>query len=169
MGNLFQELKRRKVFRVAAVYAVVAWLLIEVTSTVLPTFDTPAWVNQTITLLFILGFPITLIMAWAYEITSEGIKTDAGAQPATAPAQSTDRNLIYLILALVVMVAGFQIADRFLTDQTSSSLAGNQASGSSDSSTNVVRSTLPLGDLRPILNFGTRFCLDSDSNCISGT
>ena len=52
MGNLFQELKRRKVFRVAAVYAVVAWLLIEVTSTILPTFDTPAWVNQSVTLLF---------------------------------------------------------------------------------------------------------------------
>ncbi len=69
MGNLFQELKRRKVFRVAAVYAVVAWLLIEVTSTILPTFDTPEWVNQTITLLLILGFPIALILSWAYEVT----------------------------------------------------------------------------------------------------
>ena len=106
MGNLFQELKRRKVFRVAAVYAVVAWLLIEVTSTILPTFDAPAWVNQTVTLLLILGFPIALILSWAYEVTPEGIKADAGAQPVTAPAQSTDRKLIYLILALVVMVAG---------------------------------------------------------------
>ena len=48
MGNLFQELKRRKVFRVAAVYAIVAWLLIQIAGEVLPTFNAPEWVNQTI-------------------------------------------------------------------------------------------------------------------------
>ena len=69
MGNLFQEIKRRKVFRVAAVYAVVAWLLIEVTSTILPTFDAPTWVNQSVTLLLILGFPIALILSWAFDLT----------------------------------------------------------------------------------------------------
>ncbi len=90
MGNLFQELKRRKVFRIAAVYAIVAWVLIEVADVVLPTFEAPAWVNQTIIFLFILGFPIALILAWAYEVTPEGIKADAGAQPVTAPAPSTD-------------------------------------------------------------------------------
>ena len=159
MGNLFHELKRRKVFRVAAVYAVVAWLLIEVTSTVLPTFDAPTWVNQTITLLLILGFPIALILSWAYEVTPEGIRTDAGAQPVAASVPSTDRNLIYLILVLVVMVAGFQIADRFLTDQTGSSVASNQTSSSSDSNTRVVRSTLPLGELLPVRGLGIRTVL----------
>ena len=74
MGKLFKELKRRKVFRVAAVYAVVAWVLIQVSDVVLPTFEAPVWVNQTIIFLFILGFIPTLIAAWAYEITPEGVK-----------------------------------------------------------------------------------------------
>ena len=64
MGKLFEELKRRKVFRVAAVYAVVAWLLIEVTSTILPTFEAPTWVNQTLIFIFILGFPLAIILAF---------------------------------------------------------------------------------------------------------
>ena len=114
MGSLFQELKRRKVFRVAAVYAVVAWLLIEVTSTILPTFDAPAWVNQTVTLLLLLGFPIALILSWAYEVTPEGIKTDTGVQPQQSISQSADRKLIYAIFALVLFAVGFQVSDRFL-------------------------------------------------------
>ena len=82
MGNLLQELKRRKVFRAAAVYAVVAWLLIQVAGEILPTFDAPQWVNQTIILVLILGFPLALVLAWAFEMTPEGIKADAVAQPA---------------------------------------------------------------------------------------
>jgi hypothetical protein len=63
MGKLFDELKRRKVFRVAAVYVVVAWLLIQVADTVLPTFGAPVWVNQTLIFLFIIGFPVAVILA----------------------------------------------------------------------------------------------------------
>lgn len=92
MKNLVQELKRRKVFRVAVMYTVVAWVLIQVTSTILPTFDAPEWVNQAITLLLLVGLPVALILAWAYELTPEGIKVDLGlpeevseeSQPATA-------------------------------------------------------------------------------------
>jgi hypothetical protein len=69
MGKLFEELKRREVFPVAAVYAVVAWVQIQVTDVILPTIGAPEWVNQTIVFLFILGFILSLIAAWAYEIT----------------------------------------------------------------------------------------------------
>lgn len=77
MGNLFQELKRRKVFRVAAVYTVVAWLLIEVSATILPALQLPDWTVSFVTILFILGLPMAIILAWAYEITPEGIKRDS--------------------------------------------------------------------------------------------
>ncbi|MSR12695.1 MAG: hypothetical protein EXR84_13050 [Gammaproteobacteria bacterium] len=63
MGKLFEELKRRKVIRVVVVYAVVAWLLIQVADTVLPTFGAPIWVNQTLIFLFIIGFPIAITLA----------------------------------------------------------------------------------------------------------
>jgi hypothetical protein len=85
MGKLFAELKRRKVFRVAALYAVVKWVLIQVTDVVLPTFGTPAWVNQTIIFLFLLGFLPTLIAAWIYEIKPDGVKPDAGVQSSSQP------------------------------------------------------------------------------------
>ena len=65
MGNLFQELKRRKVFRVAAVYAVVAWVLIQVADTVLPALQMPDWTVSFVTVLFILGFPIAIVLACA--------------------------------------------------------------------------------------------------------
>jgi len=81
MDNLFNELKRRKVFRVVAAYAVVAWLLIQIATGILPTFDAPQWVTQSIIFLLILGFPIALIMAWAYEMTPDGIRSDTGAVP----------------------------------------------------------------------------------------
>ncbi len=130
MGSLFQELKRRKVFRVAAVYAIVAWLLIQVAGELLPTFNAPQWVNQTIALVLILGFPLALVLAWAFEMTPEGIKADAVAQPAQASAQSTDRKLIYAILGLVLLAVGFQVSDRFLTDSEppNSTVADNNQS-----------------------------------------
>jgi TolB-like protein/tetratricopeptide (TPR) repeat protein len=88
MDNLFQELKRRKVFRVTAAYAVVAWLLIEIATVILPTFEAPQWVTQSIVFLLILGFPIALVLAWAFEMTSDGIRADKGAVP--APTQGTE-------------------------------------------------------------------------------
>jgi adenylate cyclase len=88
MSNLFQELKRRKVFRVGAAYAVVAWLLIQIASEILPTFEAPLWISQSIILILILGFPIALVLAWAYEMTPDGIRADSRAVP--EPAQGTE-------------------------------------------------------------------------------
>ncbi len=116
MGSLFEEFKRRKVFRVAAVYAVVAWVLIQVADVVLPTFEAPAWVNQTLIFLFILGFPLALILAWAYEVKPGGIQADSG--PGTTAPAAPSQWLIYATFLLVLIVAGFQIADRFLLDSS---------------------------------------------------
>ena len=74
---LIAELKRRNVFRVGVAYAIVAWLLVEVASVVLPTFKAPEWVLQVCTFLLIFGFPLALIFAWAFEMTPEGIKREA--------------------------------------------------------------------------------------------
>ena len=84
--NFFSELKRRNVYKVAVAYAVVGWLVIQISSTVLPTFHAPEWVVQTLVVLVALGFPIALVMAWAFEATPEGIKRTeiADAMPATS-------------------------------------------------------------------------------------
>jgi len=74
--SFITELKRRNVFRVAAAYGIVAWLLVEVASVVLPTFGAPGWVMKVFTFLVILGFPLALILTWAFELTPDGIKRE---------------------------------------------------------------------------------------------
>src|SRR5205085_9440569 len=72
--NFFAELKRRNVYKVAVAYAVVGWLLVQVTTQVFPIFEIPNWALRLIVLVIIIGFPIALVIAWAFELTPEGLK-----------------------------------------------------------------------------------------------
>lgn len=73
MRNFLREMKRRKVYTVAVAYIVVAWVLLQVAATILPIYDTPGWVLKAFTTLLALGFPLALILAWAYDLTSKGV------------------------------------------------------------------------------------------------
>ncbi len=75
--SFFAELKRRNVYKVAVAYAVVSWLLIQVATQVFPFFEIPNWAVRLVVLLLILGFPVALILSWAFEITPEGIKRES--------------------------------------------------------------------------------------------
>ena len=86
--GFFQELKRRNVYRVAVAYAVVAWLLIQIATQVFPFFEIPSWAVRLVVLLLALGFPIALILAWAFELTPEGIQLTAGNKEAWATRES---------------------------------------------------------------------------------
>src|SRR5213078_2444922 len=72
--NFFAELKRRNVYKVAVAYAVVGWLLVQVATQVFPFFEIPNWAVRLIVLAIVIGFPIALVIAWAFELTPEGIK-----------------------------------------------------------------------------------------------
>jgi hypothetical protein len=72
--NFFAELKRRNVYKVAIAYAVVAWLLMQVATQVFPFLEIPNWAIRLVIMLIVIGFPIALIIAWAFELTPEGIK-----------------------------------------------------------------------------------------------
>src|SRR5881296_1558345 len=74
IDNFFAELKRRNVYKVAVAYAVVGWALAQGIAQVFPVFDVPNWVIQLIVLLIVIGFPIALVLAWAFELTPEGLK-----------------------------------------------------------------------------------------------
>src|SRR5438105_15274456 len=74
LRNFFAELKRRNVYKVAVAYAVVGWLLIQVATQVFPFFDIPNWAVRLIVLVIVIGFPIALILAWAFELTPQGIR-----------------------------------------------------------------------------------------------
>ena len=84
--NLWSELRRRRVIRVVAIYAVVGWIIIEVASTVLPNLNLPEWSVTLVTILIVLGFPVTVIMAWAFDIGPGGVHRTADLNDHEQPA-----------------------------------------------------------------------------------
>lgn len=109
--NLVEELRRRHVYRVAAAYAVVGWLLIQVVTQVFSVFHLPDWTEQAIVLLILVGFPIALVLAWAFDATPAGIVKTAAAEGAAGfmPARRSRRAgvAIGLIGIVLAAVAGF--------------------------------------------------------------
>ncbi|MDQ2867116.1 MAG: tetratricopeptide repeat protein [Verrucomicrobiota bacterium] len=110
IDNFFAELKRRNVYKIAVAYAVVGWLLIQIATQVFPFFDVPNWAVRLVVLVLALGFPIALVLSWAFEITPEGIKREADVSESTTPRRG--RKLVGSTIALAVIAASmfcFQI------------------------------------------------------------
>src|SRR5438093_8735530 len=112
LEKFFTELKRRNVYKVAVAYAVVAWLLIQVATQVFPFFEVPNWAVRLVVLLIIIGFPIALAIAWAFELTPEGLKRTEVADAAPAP-RSRNRAWIYVVLIAGALSAGLCFLVRF--------------------------------------------------------
>jgi TolB-like protein/Tfp pilus assembly protein PilF len=113
--NFFAELKRRNVYKVAVAYAVVAWLLIQAASIVLPAFDAPGWTIKVLITAVAIGFPIAVVLAWAFEITPEGIKLAEDVDPKASITPRTGRKIVAVTAALAVLAAGllvFQLVGR---------------------------------------------------------
>src|SRR5258705_5492569 len=95
--KFFAEVKRRNVYKVAIAYGAVAWLLIQVATQVFPFFEIPNWVVRLVVLVIIIGFPIALIVAWAFELTPQGLKrTEVADAMPTRPSEH--RALIYVVI-----------------------------------------------------------------------
>lgn len=106
-GDFFAELKRRNVYKIAVAYAVVAWLLIQIATQVFPFFKIPDWTVQLVILLLIIGFPVAMILAWAFELTPEGIKREADATRRIT--RKTGRKLTALVVVLAGVAAGLMV------------------------------------------------------------
>jgi TolB-like protein/Tfp pilus assembly protein PilF len=114
MNNLFAELKRRNVYKVAVAYAVVGWLLVQVATQVFPFFGIPNWVVRLVVVLALIGFPIAVVCAWAFEMTPEGIKLEGDVDRRIT--RKTGRKLTALIFIVGAVAAGMMIF-RFLHSQ----------------------------------------------------
>jgi hypothetical protein len=97
-ADFLAELKRRKVYKVAAAYAVVAWLIIQAASILLPAFEAPEWVMKALISAVALGFPVAMLLAWAFDITPDGLVRTADAQ-SHKPSHHTGRKLTASIIA----------------------------------------------------------------------
>jgi TolB-like protein/Flp pilus assembly protein TadD len=110
--NFFGELKRRNVYKVAIAYAVVAWLLIQVATQVFPFFEIPNWGVRLIVLFVVIGFPVALVLAWAFELTPEGIKRMEDVDLSPTLTRKTGRKLDFFIIAVLLLVISILLFQR---------------------------------------------------------
>lgn len=143
--SFFAELRRRNVFKVAVAYAIVAWLLIQITSTVAPALHLPDWTLTFIVYLTVIGFPLAMFLAWAYELTPEGVKATPSAGPAQYHTRTTGQRLNYFILGVLVLVVAFIVVDNYvLVDKsaTVTSVAGRGGTINTDEETKAATDIL---------------------------
>ena len=119
MSGFFEEVQRRKVYRVVAAYVVAAGFIIQIASVVFPAWELPNWTLRLIIVLLLPGFPLAAVLAWAYDITPRGIEAT------TTPAAHRKRNLFLLIGSAVVLsaVAGFFLLPRPTAQKMDKSIA----------------------------------------------
>ena len=109
MTTLIEELKRRNVLRVAATYAVVAWIIIEAGSVLLPTFGASEEAFQTYVIIVVTGFLVSLVLAWVFEVTPDGLKLEKNADRNESITPETGRSLNYVFFGLLVVALGISV------------------------------------------------------------
>lgn len=154
--HLITELRQRNVFRVAAAYAITGWLVIEVVNNVFPVFDFPRWTLQFVILLVFIGFPITLVITWLFELTPDGIRPAAQVEPSDSIRQQTGQKINYIITASLALLLGFVMLDQYVLSEapTTAAVATSAATRvpvvsriSGEAMQNpVMRFTLPIGE-----------------------
>ncbi len=112
--SLFNELKRRNVFRVGIAYTVVAWLVAQVVDLVLENFGAPAWFMRSLLVILAAGLPLALVFAWAFEMTPEGLKKEKDVDRSQSVTHQTGRKLDRMIIGIMAVVIAFLVLDRFV-------------------------------------------------------
>jgi TolB-like protein/Tfp pilus assembly protein PilF len=116
--SFIQELKRRNVFRVAAIYVIVSWLLMQIGDVMFPALLLPEWSTRLLVAFLILGFPLALLFAWAYEVTPEGVKRTADVDPGESVTDLTGRKINFAIIAVLVVAVIFLVGKIWLVDDS---------------------------------------------------
>jgi len=114
--SFFNELKRRNVFKVAAAYAIVGWLIMQAGEVMAPALRLPDWINSALAFFLILGFPLAMLFAWAFELTPEGIKKDKGVDQDQSLANANGVILNRTIIIALVLALAYFSFDKFLLD-----------------------------------------------------
>jgi len=114
--SFFNELKRRNVFKVAAAYVIVGWLIMQAGEVMGPALRLPEWINSALAFFLILGFPLAMFFAWAYEMTPEGIKKDKDVDQGQSIANTTGVILNRTIIIALVLALAYISVDKFILD-----------------------------------------------------
>jgi TolB-like protein/Tfp pilus assembly protein PilF len=133
--SLLRELNRRNVFRVATLYAVASWVLLQVAGLLFPMLSVPDWGQRLVFGLLLLGFPLAVVVAWVYELTPEGLKRSRDVQPGSAANAAAGRRLDQVTIGLVLLAIGLIVADRFMPGRATPDHAAAPATDVSTPST----------------------------------
>jgi adenylate cyclase len=131
--SFLDELKRRNVLRMAGLYLVGAWLLIQVASTMLPVFDVPGWVLRGLIIILALAFIPALIFSWVFELTPHGLKRDEDVTPEESIAPQTARRMNRMITAVLVLALGYFVVDKFVLAPRREAAKSQTAPGANES------------------------------------
>ncbi len=149
--GFWQELKRRHVYRVAAAYAFVGWLLIQVATQVFPVFHLPDWIDQAVVLLILIGFPIALVLAWAFDATPYGIvRTDTeGGADSRAPQHSHRAVITVGLIGVLVAVAAGAVWWHAERGGVAAPVAQDKASALSDAKPSLASTAAGVSAVKP--------------------
>jgi len=147
--NLFAELKRRNVIRMAGLYLVGAWLAVQVAGTVLPMFGAPEWLPRTIVVLLAIGFVPAVIFSWVFELTPQGLKREDDVAPEQSITPQIGRRMDRMIIVVLVLALGYFAFDKFvLTPRREAALVANAVPNESKSVINAKSiAVLPFENL----------------------
>ena len=147
--NLFTELKRRNVLRMAGLYLVGAWLVVQVAGTVLPMFGAPEWLPRTIVVLLAIGFVPAVIFSWVFELTPQGLKREDDVAPDQSITPQTGRRMDRMIIVVLVLALGYFAFDKFvLTPRREAALVASAVPNESKSVINAKSiAVLPFENL----------------------
>lgn len=112
--GLIAELKRRNVFRMAGLYLVAAWLILQVANNILPVFGTPPWVLKTLIITLAIGLVPVIALSWAFEFTPEGLKRDEEVDAGSTEARNTARRLNHLLIGVLALAVTYFAVDKFI-------------------------------------------------------
>jgi len=125
--SFWGELRRRNVVKVVVAYAIVAWLLIQVASTLLPIFRAPDWVLPVVVMLLAMGLVLAAFFSWAYELTPEGLVPTEAVPLAQSQTRATGRKIDFAIIGFLVVALGYMVFDRYVLDETQAGAVANVA------------------------------------------
>ncbi len=125
--SLFAELRRRNVFKAAAAYLALGWIVTQVTSTVAPLLHLPEWIGPVVVWIGVIGFPFVLMFSWIYEMTPEGLKRENEVDRSASITHITNRRLDYFIVGLLMLAIGLFAIDRFVPHRVEPSAASREA------------------------------------------
>ena len=126
LSSFFAELKRRNVYKVAVAYAIVGWLLVQVATQVFPFFEIPNWAVRLIVLAIVIGFPIAVVIAWAFELTPEGLKRTEDVDLTRSARQPAKRTWIFVVIIGGALSLGLFFLGRYSTGNNAASRSASE-------------------------------------------